>query len=285
MLTSEQCLVLDGLAMGESPRWHNGWLWLADWAAHEIVVVDVQGQRETHANVDSLPFSIDWLADERLVVIVGREAKLKVEGVTGAMVDLADLSQISSQPWNEIVVDGRGGVYLNNIGFDFPAGQPAPGLIARVGQDGSGAKVVAEGLQFPNGMAITPDDKTLIVGESYGECLTAFDIADDGSLTNRRVWAKTPGKHPDGICIDAEGAVWFADVGSKSCVRVAEGGEVLQTVELDRGCFACALGGFDRQTLYMVTADFSDPGALMSGQKRTGQIVSIEAPAPGVGRP
>ncbi len=271
--------------MGESPRWHLGWLWYADWGTHEIANLDVEGQREVFGRVESVPISFDWLPDERLVAVAGRDAKLRVEAVaTGALQDWVDLRPISTKPWNEIVVDERGNTYVNTIGFDFPAEQPATGLIALVTPNGS-PRVVAEDLHFPNGMAITPDNATLIVAESYGECLTSFNILPDGSLGNRAVWAKTAGDHPDGICLDAEGAVWYGDVGTGRCVRVKQGGEKLQEIQLDRGCLACALGGFDRQTLYMVTADYSDPRALMGGQTRTGQIMAVHAPAPGVGRP
>jgi sugar lactone lactonase YvrE len=281
---SEPRVFLDGLAMGESPRWHDGRLWVADWAAREIVAADAAGRRETVATVSSLPFSIDWLLDGRLAVIVGREARLLVRAADGRLETHADLGAISTKPWNEIVVDGRGNTYLNNIGFDFPGGEFAPGFIALVTPDGA-ARVVAEGLAFPNGMAVTPDNGTLIVGESYGDCLTAFDIAADGSLSNRRVWAKVEGDHPDGICLDADGAVWYGDVGTGRCVRVREGGEVLQEVRLDRGCFACMLGGKGRRTLFMVAADYTDPRALMSGQNRTGQVLAITAPSPGAGWP
>jgi sugar lactone lactonase YvrE len=138
-------------------------------------------------------------------------------------------------------------------------------------------------MAFPNGMAVTPDNGTLIVGESYGNCLTAFDIAADGSLSNRRVWAEVGDHHPDGICLDAEGALWYADVGTKRCVRVREGGEVLQTIELDRGCFACMLGGEDGRTLFMLAASF-DPATGSVGHQ-TGQVVTAEASAPGAGWP
>ena len=138
------------------------------------------------------------------------------------------------------MADGQGRAYVNSIGFDFPGGEFAPGLVALVGTDGS-TRVVAEGLAFPNGMAISPDGSTLVVAESYGEKLTAYPIADDGSLGDARTWAATPGDHPDGICFDASGALWYADVGNEHCVRVREGGEVLDTVDSDRGAFACAL--------------------------------------------
>ncbi len=181
-------------------------------------------------------------------------------------------------------VDGRGNVYLNNIGFDFPGAEFAPGLLALVSPDGS-ASQVADGVAFPNGMAITPDNETLILAESYGNCLTAYDIAGDGTLSPPRTWADLGGDHPDGICLDAQGAVWYADVGASHCVRVREGGEVLQTIELDRGCFACMLGGPDGTTLFVIATDYSDPAALMSGQTRTGQVVTAPAPAPHAGWP
>jgi sugar lactone lactonase YvrE len=180
------------------------------------------------------------------------------------------------------VVDGRGNAYVGNIGFDFPGGELAPGIVALVRPDGSAIRV-ADGIAFANGMAVTPDNATLILAESYGNRLTAFDVAEDGGLSNRRVWADLGGGVPDGICLDAEGAVWYSDVPNKRCVRVREGGEVLETVQLDRGCFACALGGDDRGTLFMMAAEFSSTAA-MSGE-RTGQVLTTPAPAPAAGWP
>lgn len=276
---SELHTLMTGLALGESPRWHDGRLWLSDWGAHEILAIDGAGKSEVIARVPALPFSIDWLPDGRLLVIA--DGILQRQESDGSLVTHADVSSLSDRPWNEIVVDGRGNIYLNNIGFDFPAGQFAPGIVALVTPDGV-VRQVADGVAFPNGMAVTPDNTTLILAESYGNRLTAFDIATDGSLSNRRIWADLKGDHPDGICLDAEGAVWYADVGAKHCVRVREGGEVAQTVDLDRGCFACMLGGPDMRTLFMVTAEF--PPAP-SGSARTGQILTMEAPAPHAGRP
>ena len=171
-----------------------------------------------------------------------------------------------------------------NTGFDLRAGEKfAPGIIAVVGRDGS-TRRVADGLWFANGIAVTPDNSTLIVAESYGKRLTGFDIAADGSLSNRRVWADLGDGVPDGICLDAEGAVWYGDVPNKRCVRVREGGEVLQTVELDRGCFACMLGGVDRRTLFMVAREWRG-SASMTDDARTGGVLTVEAPAPGAGWP
>jgi sugar lactone lactonase YvrE len=181
------------------------------------------------------------------------------------------------------VVDGRGNAYINEAGFDFPGGEFAPGTIALLTPDGS-ARQVADGVAFPNGMAVTPDDATLICAESYGNKLTAFDVAADGSLSQGRVWADLDGGVPDGICVDAEGAVWYGDVPNKRCVRVREGGEVLQTIELDRGCFACMLGGVDDRTLFMVATEWSGTANMASGP-RTGQVLTVEAPASGAGWP
>jgi sugar lactone lactonase YvrE len=195
----------------------------------------------------------------------------------------ADLGRLSDRPWNEIVVDGRGNAYVNNIGFDFPGGQFAPGTVAIVTPDGS-ARQVADGVAFPNGMVVTPDNSTLIVAESYGKKLTAFDIAADGSLSRQRIWADLGDGVPDGICLDADLAVWYADVPNKRCVRVREGGQVLQTVDLDRGCFACMLGGETGTTLFLMAAEWRGT-ANMHNATRTGQVLSIEAPAPHVGWP
>ncbi|MGH3822481.1 MAG: SMP-30/gluconolactonase/LRE family protein [Pseudonocardiaceae bacterium] len=186
--------------------------------------------------------------------------------------------------FNEIVMDGRGNAYINGGGFDLLAGEEfAPGIIALVSPDGS-ARQVADGIAFGNGMVVTPDNSTLIIAESYGNRLTAFDIAGDGSLSNRRVWADLGGGVPDGICLDAEGAVWYGDVPNKRCVRVREGGEVLATIDLDCGCFACMLGGAERTTLFMMAAEWRGIENMADGV-RTGQVLIADAPAPGVGWP
>jgi sugar lactone lactonase YvrE len=274
--------LMTGLRLGESPRWHDGRFWCSDWVTQEVIAVDLAGKSEVITRVPSFPFCIDWLPDGRLLIVSGGDGRLLRREPDGSLVTHADLSGLSRYPWNEIVVDGRGNSYLNCIGFEFPAGAFAPGIIALVTADGS-VQQVADDLAFPNGMAVTPDGSTLIAAESYGSKLTAFDITADGSLMNRRVWAELAGGAPDGICLDAEGAVWYADVPNKRCVRVREGGKVLQTIELDRGCFACMLGGVDRRTLFMMAAVY-DPATMFSGE-RTGQILTAEAPAPGAGWP
>ncbi len=273
--------LLTGLALGESPRWRDDRLWFADWGAQEVVAVDLQGKRDVMVRMPSFPFCIDWLPDGRLLIVSAREGLLLRQEPDGSLVTHADLTGLSRSPWNEIVVDGRGNMYLNNIGFDFPGGDVVPGIVSLVTPNGA-LRQVADGVAFPNGMAVTPNNATLILAESYANRLSAFDIAADGSLSNRRVWAEVGNDHPDGICLDADGAVWYADVGNKRCVRVREGGEVLRTIDLDRGCFACMLGGVDKRTLFMMASEMPTPATMAA---RTGQVLTAEAPAPGVGWP
>ncbi|WP_256749620.1 SMP-30/gluconolactonase/LRE family protein [Mesorhizobium sp. Mes31] len=277
-------LVTAGLAFGESPRWHDGRLWVCNWGTGEIVAVDARGKGEVMLTVPAvLPYSIDWLPDGRLLVVSGREGLLLRQEADGRLVTHADLRDLSKSPWNEIVVDGHGNIYVNGGGPAPAPGQHfGPGTIVLIAPDGA-IRQVAEDIAFANGMAVTPDNKTLIVAESHANRLTAFDIVADGSLANRRVWADLDG-FPDGICLDAEGAAWYADVPNKHCVRVREGGEVLQTVGVDRGCFACMLGGTNRQTLFIVAAEWRGFEHMIS-DARTGQVLSADAPAPGVGWP
>jgi len=276
--------LLTGLAFGESPRWRHDRLWISDWGAREIIAVDPAGKSEVMARAPSFPSCIDFLRDGLLLMVSAYDGLLLRRQPDGSVVTHADLTGLSHHPWNDIVVDGRDNAYVNNTGFDLRAGEKfAPGIIAVVGRDGS-TRRVADGLWFANGIAVTPDNSTLIVAESYGKRLTGFDIAADGSLSNRRVWADLGDGVPDGICLDAEGAVWYGDVPNKRCVRVREGGEVLQTVELDRGCFACMLGGVDRRTLFMVAREWRG-SASMTDDARTGRVLTVEAPAPGAGWP
>lgn len=272
--------LLTGLVMGEVPRWHDDRLWFSDMGAGEVLTADLMGNREVVARVRTL--GIGFLPDGRLLIVSGGDGRLLRREPDGTLATYANLAPLARTFWNDLVVDGRGNAYVNNVGFDFPAGAFAPGSLALVTPDGT-ARQVAEGLAFPNGMAVTPDNATLIVAESYGERLTGFDIAADGSLSNQRVWASLPGGHPDGICLDAAGAVWYADVPAKRCVRVREGGEVLQTIGLDRGCFACALGGTDKRTLFMMAAEFSRAGNMAG--TRTGEVLTAEVSTPGAGWP
>jgi sugar lactone lactonase YvrE len=277
--------LLTGLVIGESPRWHEDRLWFSHWGMGEIVAVDLEGNSEVVGHgPPGLGWSIDWLPDGRLLVTGGELMRREPDG---SMVRHADLSAVADHRWNEIVVDGRGNIYVNGVGFRFGEEEFQPGILALVTPDGS-ARQVADGLAFPNGMVVTPDNSTLIVSESFAGRLTAFDIAADGSLSNRRVWADGVG--PDGICIDAEGAVWTGS-GANACVRVREGGEVLERVELDRTPFACMLGGPDGRTLFMMAQEWHGPDSVadniarLTTGPRTGQVLTATAPAAGAGWP
>jgi sugar lactone lactonase YvrE len=278
-------VLLAGIAFGEQPRWHDGRLWFSDWGAGEVIAVDPNGNSQVMLHVGSFPCCADWLPDGRLLVVSTRNSLLLRREPDGSLVTHADLGSVSSPAaGNELVVDGRGNAYVNGGGFNLMAGEPfAPGIIALATPNGS-ARRVADNLAFPNGMLVTADNRMLIVAESYARRLTAFDIEADGGLANRRVWAELGDGVPDGICLDAEGAVWYGDVPNKRCVRVAKGGEVLQTIELDRGCFACALGGPDRRTLFMMATEWNGPQKMFA-EPVSGQVLATAVAAPGVGWP
>jgi sugar lactone lactonase YvrE len=281
----EAHVLLDGLVIGESPRWHDGRLWFAHWGAGEVVAVDRDGNSETVAEGRAgLGWSIDWTAGGRLLITGEQLSRLETDG---SLARHADLSSVADHGWNEIVVDGRGNIYVNGAGFRFGQEEFRPGIIALVTPDGR-ARQVAEGIAFPNGMVVTPDNSTLIVAESFARRLTAFDIAEDGSLSNRRAWAEDVG--PDGICRDAEGAIWTGS-GANGLVRVAEGGEILHRIELDRAPFACMLGGDEGRTLFIMAQDWrmgEDPAAniarLTTGP-RTGRVLTAAAPSARAGWP
>jgi sugar lactone lactonase YvrE len=243
-------LLASGIRMGESPRWHDGRLWLCDWLAGEVLAFDGAGRREVMARIAGLPVSIDWLPDGRLVattpngLVAGPE--LEPYGAVG-------------QPFNEIVVDAAGRAWV-----DMPGSMPweprQPGIVAVVLPDGSWRQA-ADDVWFPNGMVVL-DETTLVVGESHADRLTAWTITDDGTLVDRRMWADLgAGSAPDGICADADGAIWYASVPGRRCTRVAQGGAVLDTVSVDRGCFACMLGGDDGRTLFIVANHYDGAGA------------------------
>jgi sugar lactone lactonase YvrE len=283
---TEPRTLMTGLAFGESPRWHEGRLWFSNWGAQEVVAVAPDGASEVVLRVPTtLPFCIDWLPDGRLLVVSGPEALLLRQVADGSLVTHADLNGLSDRAWNEIVVDGRGNAYVNGAGSDPMSGEPfAPGSVSLVTPDGS-VRRVADDIAFPNGMAVTPDNATLIVADSYRHSLLAFDIADDGALSGRRDWAVLGEGTPDGICIDAEGAVWYADVPNRSCVRVTEGGSVEQIVELDRGGFACALGGPEGTTLFIVVAEWQGMSATELVTPGSGQVLTTQVGVPGAGWP
>jgi sugar lactone lactonase YvrE len=282
---SEPEVLLTGLGIPESPRWHDGRLWFCNWIERQVVAVSLDGGTEVMATRDPgshpMGYSIDWLPDGRLLV-TGDQLRRQEPG--GSMAVHAEQSA------NEIVVDGRGNIYLNGADFDFVAGAPPkPGYLKLVTPDGQ-LRQVAGDIQFPNGMVITPDDRTLIISESFAGRLTAFDIEADGGLSNRRVFAE--GLGPDGICLDADGAVWTS-AGLGSVVRVAEGGQILQRVGLreNRAPFALMLGGPDRRTLFICTAEWRPADGhvanldRLANGPRTGEILTLPVSVPGAGRP
>jgi sugar lactone lactonase YvrE len=239
-----------GIQMGESPRWHDGRFWMCDWLAGEVLAFSADSEREVVARVEGLPFSIDWLPDGRLVattptgLVAGPE--LAAYGAEG-------------RPFNEIVVDASGNCWVDMPG-SMPWEERKPGIVAVVRPDGSWEQV-ADDVWFPNGMAVI-DETTLVVAESHADRLTAWTITAAGTLTDRRVWAELgEDEAPDGICVDESGAIWYASVPQQHCVRVAEGGEVLETVSVDRGAFACMLGGDDGRTLHVVANSYGPQGA------------------------
>lgn len=272
-------LLADGILLGECPRWHDGKLWFADWVGQQLLTLDEAGNRHVESEVASLPFSFDWLPDGRMLLVHAADRDLKVGRPDGSFERFTDLSHLSAHGCNEITVHPAGHIYVNNIDFDFPGGDFRPGFIALVGPDGRAQKV-ADGLAFPNGMAILPDGNTLICAESYNGNLTAFDIGADGSLTNRRHWANVGEYGNDGICADAEGCIWTS--AANVVMRLREGGEVLDRIELDRMCFAVMLGGSDGRTLYMIANEWSGSVDVTSP---TGRVFSARVAVPHAGYP
>jgi sugar lactone lactonase YvrE len=281
-------VLCSGYGLVESPRWHAGRLWFSDWTGGRIVAVDDSGATEVIVEHRSLPLCFDFLPDGRLVLVSNQKRALLTLEADGALTPYADLTVISDLGCNDIVVDGRGSAFVNSPHFDFASGPPPgevqPGRVGVVTPDGE-VRVVAEDIAFPNGMAVTADGSTLVVADSYRSQLLGFTIAEDGSLSDRRVWADLGDDNPDGICLDASGAAWYADVPHQHCVRVAEGGEVLQTVDLDRGGFACMLGGAETPYLYAVAAVWPGAGGLMTHTDWDGQVVRVPVDVPGAGWP
>lgn len=264
-------ILLDRLGLPESPRWHDDKLWFCNWTTGDIVAIGADGAAEVMAHVETtVPYSIDWLPDGTLLVVSGQEKRLLRRGIDGSLTAYANLSAFGPV-FNEIVVDASGNAFVNGEN------------IVVVRPDGSSAKV-AKDLRFGNGMAITPDGRTLIVAESHGGCLTAFTIGDGGALSDRRVWAALAGDAPDGICIDAEDAVWYASVPGRQCVRVREGGVVLQRIGIDRGAFACMLGGDDGKSLFITAAGWKGMDAIGDGS-RSGQVLVARVDVPHAGFP
>ena len=274
-------VLIGGLAFPEGPRWREGKLFFSDMHAHQVLAVDMAGKREVICEVPARPSGLGWLPDGRMLVMSMTDRKLMRLDRDG-LKTVADLSKLAPFDCNDMVVDARGRAYVGNFGFDLHAGaQPRTTTLVMVARDGA-ARVVAEELMFPNGTVITPDGKTLIVGESFGRRLTAFDIDADGSLKNRRVWAELGNSPPDGICLDAENAIWVACPTMSEVIRVKQGGEVTERIKVETDAFACMLGGADGRTLFVATAPNSDPEKCRATRGGRIEITQVEVPRAGL---
>lgn len=274
--------LLDGLCFGEGPRWRDGRLWLSDMHAHTVLTVDLGGKREDVLRVEGKPSGLGWLPDGRLLVVSMLDRKLLRREPDGTLVTHAELASLTGGDCNDMVVDASGRAYVGNFGFDFEHGaKPKRTCLVQVDPDGA-ARVAASELSFPNGTVITPDGSTLIVGESFGACLTAFAIGEDGSLSNRREWAKLDGAVPDGICLDAENAIWVASPVSNEFLRVHEGGTVSDRIPCGRPAIACVLGGPDRRTLFGLTADTTQAEETVAKRSARVEITRVEVPGAGL---
>jgi sugar lactone lactonase YvrE len=284
MPTSERttAVLASGLAFGEGPRWHERRLWLSDMHANRVVTVDEDGRVDRVVRVAGRPSGLGWLPDGRMLIVSMEDRKLlRYDG--RSLETHADLSELAAHEINDLVVDGEGRAYVSQFGFDFHhQGEFAKTEIVLVQPDGR-ARAAAGELAFPNGMVITPDGRTLIVGESFAARLTAFDVGEDGALANRRVFAKLDGAVPDGICLDAEGCVWMASPVSRECLRVRDGGEVLDRVRTETQSIACMLGGADRRTLFVLTAETTDPEECV--KKKSARVETVKVDVPGAGWP
>ena len=275
-------LLLDGLCFPEGPRWHDEKLWFSDMHAKRVIRVGLDGHAETVVLVDKQPSGLGWLPNGRLLVVSMADRKLLRLDPDG-LHEVADLSKLADFHCNDMVVDSQGRSYIGNFGYDLFSGEkPRPTALALVHPNGK-VHVAARDLLFPNGCVITPDGRTLVVAESFGAKLSAFTIDSDGSLSSRRVFADLPGKVPDGICLDAEGAIWVASPPTQECVRVHEGGRISSTVKVSTQAYACMLGGPERKTLFICTAADADPAVCIA--ERSGKIEYVQVDVPGSGLP
>ena len=276
-------VVASGLRFGEGPRWHEGRLWFSDMHDGWVLAMTPTGEIERIVEIAGEPSGLGWLPDGRLLVVSMQDRRLLRRQLDGTLVEHADLTTLARFHCNDMVVAADGRAWVGNFGFDLHGGaEMRTTELVRVDPDGH-AEVAATDLAFPNGTVITSDGRTLIVAETFAARLTAFDIGDDGALTGRRTWANLPeGRVPDGICLDAEGAIWVASPIGNECLRILEGGTVTDVVELDRGAFACMLGDDDRRTLYICSSADSHPAKSAA---RSGRIERVRVTVPGAGLP
>jgi sugar lactone lactonase YvrE len=293
MMATKPSLLADGFFFGEAPRWHSGRLWFSDFHAHAVKSVSLAGDLRTEFEIDDRPAGLGWLPDGSMLIVSMVKRQLLRRTADGTIRIHADLSAVASFHCNDMVVDAGGRAFVGNFGLNLDEAVASRGLegvfaehptadLACIAPDGT-ITVAANGLHFPNGTVITPDDQTLIIAETLDSALTAFDLDATETLSNRRLWARTGPRVPDGITLDAEGAIWFANPLANECVRIAEGGEILDVIDTALPCFACMLGGADGRTLFMLTAPSFDEATAAASPK--GRLLSIPVDAPHAGRP
>lgn len=293
MITGRETRILaEGIYFGEGPRWRDGRLWFSDFYAQAVKSVSLSGDLHVQFEIDDRPSGLGWMPDGSMLIVSMIKRQLLRRSPNGQLSVHADLAGVASFHCNDMVVDDKGRAYVGNFGFDLDAEIGARGVesvlaehptakLACVLPDGT-VKVAATDMHFPNGSVITPDGRTLIVSETLGARLTAFDIGTDGALSGRRVWAATGVRPPDGIALDAGGVIWIANPVAPECVRIAEGGEVLEVIDTGQPCYACMLGGDDGRTLFMLTASTSDARQAAASPSGKVRIATVDAPRAGL---
>lgn len=275
--------VLDGLVFPEGPRWHQGELYFSDQHDRVVWAIGADGAARRIAEVPEQPSGLGWLPDGTLQIVSMRDRRL-LHLTPRGLVQFADLSAFAPGYLNDMVIDAEGRTYVGNFGFDLDAGEsPKATALLMVASDGE-ISVACDDVWFPNGAAITPDGKTLLLVETFGARIKAFEIEANGQLTNRRIFAELPGIFPDGICLDAEGGLWVACAFGHKAIRVVDGGGITHEIPLsDRHAYACMLGGADRRDLYLCTA--ADHRPERTAELRSGRIEMVRVEIPGAGWP
>ena len=283
--------LMDGLTFGEGPRWHEDKFYFSDFYSHKVYTLDLKGNHEVIVEVPNQPSGLGWMPDGTMLIVSMKDRKL-LSFRDNALEERADLSGLAGFHCNDMVVDSKGNAYIGNFGFNTYEGEEVKSTNLILVRPGEEPCIAAENILFPNGTVITEDEKTLVVGETYAAKLTAFDINEDASLSNRRVWADLTQSIddgnvpvPDGMCLDAEGAIWVASPSTADVIRVKEGGEILERIPVETNAYACMLGGKDRKTLFICTSNASgvDPDSAL--REKSGKIEIVEVEVPGVGRP
>lgn len=283
--------LMKGLTFGEGPRWHENKFYFSDFYSHKVYSLDLSGKHEVIVEIPNQPSGLGWTPDGTMLIVSMKDRKL-MSFKDGQLTERADLTELSGFHCNDMVVDIDGNAFIGNFGFNTYDGEeikPTNLILVRPGEE---PVLAADNLFFPNGTVITPDNKTLIVGETYAARLTAFDKSEDGSLSNRRIWAdlKVNAEEgtvplPDGMCIDEEGAIWVASPSTAEVIRVHEGGMISERIPVQTNAFACMLGGEDRRTLFICTSNGSgvDPEAAL--REKSGKIEITQVDVPGCGKP